>query len=107
MVLPDKVKPKIVLLLFYLHANFPVTVTFIVSFLLITNLSYVRILSLLSLTVILLKMYVEAYKTSVKLNVKSKVVFFSRYAFFPYVYHRSLPAVISYQATMAKEQEYL
>ena len=81
-VLPDKVKPKIVLLLFYLHANFPVTVTFIVSFLLITNLSYVRILSLLSLTVILLKMYVEAYKTSVKLNVKSKVVFFSRYAFF-------------------------
>ena len=38
-------------------------------------------------------MYVEAYKTSVKLNVKSKVVFFSRYAFFPYVYHRSLRAV--------------
>ena len=81
---------------------FQLSVTFIVSFLLITNLSYVRILLLLSLTVILLKMYVEAYKTSVKLNVKSKVKFFSRYAFFPYVYHRSLRAVISYQATMAK-----
>ena len=86
---------------------FQLSVTFIVYFLLITNLSYVRILLLLSLTVILLKMYVEAYKTSVKLNVKSKVIFFSRYAFFPYVYHRSLRAVISYQATMAKEQEYL
>ena len=85
---------------------FQLSVTFIVYFLLITNLSYVRILLLLSLTVILLKMYVEAYKTSVKLNVKSKVVFFSRYAFFPYC-HRSLRAVISYQATMAKEQEYL
>ena len=52
-------------------------------------------------------MYVEAYKTSVKLNVESKVVFFSRYAFFPYVFQRSLRAVISYQATMAKGQEYL
>ena len=52
-------------------------------------------------------MYVEAYKTSLKLNVKSKVVFFSRYAFFPYVFHPSLRAVISYQDTMAKEQEYL
>ena len=52
-------------------------------------------------------MYVEAYKTSVKLNVKSKVVFFSRYVFFPYVFHPSLLAVISYQDTMAKEQEYL
>ena len=52
-------------------------------------------------------MYVETYKTSVKLNVKSKVIIFSRYAFFLYVYHRSLRAVISYQATMAKEQEYL
>ena len=93
--------------LFHLHANFPVICHFLVSFLLITNLSYVRILLLLSLTVILLKMYVEAYKTSVKLNVKSKVIFFSRYAFFLYVYHRSLRAVISYQATMAKEQEYL
>ena len=86
---------------------FQLSVTFIVSFLLITNLSYVRILLLLSLTVILLKMYVETYKTSVKLNVKSKVIFFSRYTFFLYVYHRSLRAVISYQATMAKEQEYL
>ena len=81
---------------------FQLSVTFIVSFLLITNLSYVRILLLLSLTVILLKMHVEAYKTSVKLNVKSKVIFFARYAFLPYVYHRSLRTVISYQATMAK-----
>ena len=86
---------------------FQLSVTFIVSFLLITNFSYVRILLLLSLTVILLKMYVESYKTLVELNVKSKVVFFSRYGFFPYVYHCSLRAVISYQATMAKEQEYL
>ena len=61
---------------------FQLSVTFIVSFLLITNLSYVRILLLLSLTVILLKMYVEAYKTSVKLNVKSKVVFFLVMRFF-------------------------
>ena len=65
---------------------FQLSVTFIVSFLLITNLSYVRILLLLSLTVIILKIF----------------FFFSRYAFFPYVYHRSLRAVISYQATMAK-----
>lgn len=86
---------------------FQLSVPFIVSFLLITNLSYVRILLLLSLTVILLKMNVEAYKTSLKLNVKSKVIFFSLYSFFPYVYHGSLRAVISYQATMAKEQEYL
>lgn len=61
---------------------FQLSVTFIVSFLLITNLSYVRILLLLSLTVILLKMYVEAYKMSVKLNVKSKVIFFLFIRFF-------------------------
>ena len=33
--------------------------------------------------------------------------FFLVMRFFLYVNHRSLPAVISYQATMAKEQEYL
>ena len=81
-VLPDKVQPKLFCGCFIYMQIFQLSVTFIVSFLLITNLSYVRILLLLSLTVILLKMYVEAYKTSVKLNVKSKVVFFSRYAFF-------------------------
>ena len=81
---------------------FQLSVTFIVSFLLITKLSYVRILLLLSLTVILLKMYVELIQnvSEIKRQVKSNI--FSRYAFFPYVYHRSLRAVISYQATMAK-----
>ena len=70
----------------YLHADIPVICHFYCFFpiLIITNLSYVRILLLLSLTVILLKMYVEAHKTSMKLNVKSKVAFFPRYcAFFP------------------------
>ena len=87
---------------------FQLSVTFIVSFLLITNLSYVRILLLLSLTVILLKMYVELIQNVSEIKRQVKIFyFFSRYAFFLYVYHRSLRAVISYQATMAKEQEYL
>ena len=61
---------------------------------------------------LLLKMYVGAYETS---RLKSFLFgFFFRYTFFPYVdscsaffcYQRSLH-VISYHATMAKEQEYL
>ena len=48
-------------------------------------------------------MYVEAYKTS----SQKLYFFFLVMRLFPYVNHRSLRAVISYQATMAKEQEYL
>lgn len=44
-------------------------------------------------------MYVVTYET---LNL----LYFSRYAYFSSVYHRSL-RVISYQTTMTKEQEYL
>ena len=56
---------------------FQLSVTFIVSFLLITNLSYVRILLLLSLTVILLKMYVELIQnvSEIKRQVKSNIFF--------------------------------
>ena len=56
---------------------FQLSVTFIVSFLLITNLSYVRILLLLSLMVILLKMYVELIQnvSEIKRQVKSNIFF--------------------------------
>ena len=63
-VLPDKVQPKLFCGCFIYMQIFQLSVTFIVSFLLISNSSYVRILWLLPLTVVLLKMYVEAYKTS-------------------------------------------